>query len=78
LLTDSIAYQNPDVYRSKIPGYKNELFLLPVNTKMTKNILKVKKNNEESLRSYGGAVDFRSIHTRGNKSTNSKQMTLHS
>ena len=42
LLEKEIRYNKPEFYRAKIPGYKKELYLLPVNKKMVSKILKVK------------------------------------
>lgn len=64
LVLDTLQVRDPEAYRNKIPGYKKELYLLPVNKKMVKKILKVKKNNEEGMMSIGGASGITSMLSR--------------
>lgn len=73
LLNESLMYETPEVYRSKIPGYKKELNLQQVNTKMVKKILAVKKNNEDGLNSIGGASGITSMLSRGYQTLNTQR-----
>lgn len=76
LLHESLNFDKPEVYRSKIPGYKKELNLQSVNTKMTKKILAVKKNNEEGMQSIGSASGITSMLSRGYQTTNVKKTSF--
>ena len=64
LMLETLSIREPETYRNKIPGYKKELYLLPVNKKMVKKILQVKKNNEEGMLSVGGASGITSMLSR--------------
>lgn len=75
LLEKEIRYNKPEFYRAKIPGYKKELYLLPVNKKMVSKILKVKQNNEVGLASVGGASGITSMLSRAHQILN-PQMTF--
>lgn len=76
MLVESINYREPDSYRAKIPGYKKEINLLQVNTKMVKKILKVKQNNEVGMASIGGASGISSMLSRAHNTLIKKEMSF--
>lgn len=71
-----IGYLEPSKYRSRIPGYREQLNLQQVNIKQAKKIIQVKKNNSDGLQTIGGASGITSMLSRGHESLNTKRTTF--
>ena len=61
LVQTHLTFNEPEIYRLKMPGYKRDLFLLPDSKKQVKKILNVKRVQTDTLETTGNTTGISSL-----------------